>query len=782
MRSWMIAFSLGIFLGGLIPGIPNATFLPLLFIPVILCLGIYECRLLGAYCLGLYWVLNWAVISVNELLPAELERQDFWVRGEIVSLPEIDGRQSQFVFKVNNACLEPLSDCDFSDDILAEQLIQLSLYQHKQIIPGQRWQFKVRLKRPHGFLNPGGFDYEAWLWQKEIRASGYVRDDESNALLIPNEILNFQYLRYQFLLRLNQLFPNQSLKHLNLILALSIGDRQSITDDQWTLFNATGTTQLMGISGKHVSLLALFIYQFSKMFLSRLCKLVLYIPAARIAEFLAILVAYLYAAMAGFGLPAQRAFLMVATFMFAQCICRHSTSSNSYCLALALVLLINPLAPVGSGFWLSFIAVAMLIFVIKQTETAKTTKLVKIKNLFKTQLYIFLGLLPFMLLFYQQSSISAPLVNLFAIPFITLLIVPLCLAILLVSFFSSELVTFLCLCVDRLLEKFLLLLKVVNTYWPHALLDLPSLALWQWLLFFILMVLTLYQIPLSKPWPLIKIVFGALSMLAILFIKDSKLELDVFQLDILDVGQGLAIVIRTREHVMLYDLGPSYSDNFNAGEGIILPFLRSENVKRVDKVIVSHGDLDHIGGLEPILTAFPAAEYISSNAEVFPAEFSSIECREGQYWQWDGVNFEILHPDHGNYNRNNSSCVLKVRNARHSVLLTGDIESRIERRLLAARANVESDILIAPHHGSKTSSSRRFITAVSPDFVVFSNGYLNQFKHPHPDIVKLYTNSGTIGYSTAQTGTISWLIGSNDSLPEASLYRESYKRFWRLFP
>ena len=424
----------------------------------------------------------------------------------------------------------------------------------------------------------------------------------------------------------------------------------------------------------------------------------------------------------------------------------------------------------------------MLIFTVKQTSTDQTSLPARICMLLKTQFYIFLGLSPFMLLFFQQSSISAPLVNLIVIPFVTLLIVPLCLLILLLSFFSTELVVYLCLCVDRLLELFLSMLQAINQYLPQALLDLPAIAGWRWLVLLIAVVSLFYGLSLSSPKRYLIIILALFCALPVLFVRSSKLDYNEFQLDILDVGQGLALVIRTRQHVMFYDLGPAYSDSFNAGEGIILPFLRAKNIGHVDKVVVSHGDSDHIGGLAPILLAFPAAEYVSSDSSVFPSEFNSSECREGQYWQWDGVEFQLLHPDRDGYSRNNSSCVLKVSNAKYSVLLTGDIEAMVERRLLRLALNLDADILIAPHHGSKTSSTRRFIEAVSPDYAVFSSGYLNQFKHPHPDIVNLYTNSGTISLNTAQTGSISWMISLNDSLAQASLYRESNKRFWRMLP
>lgn len=442
------------------------------------------------------------------------------------------------------------------------------------------------------------------------------------------------------------------------------------------------------------------------------------------------------------------------------------------------MLLFNPLAPVSSGFWLSFIAVAVLVFFVNQPDKLQTSGLVKLALMFRTQFFILLGLLPFMLLFFQQSSISAPLVNLLAIPYVTLLIVPLCLLILLLSYFSTELLVYFCFCAERLLKFFLSMLELINQHLPEALLDLPALAIWQWIMLILGIILLLFGLTRNKnSWLLI---LAFLSFIPVLISRDNKLDPNEFKLDVLDVGQGLALIVRTRQHVMLYDLGPKYSDSFNAGEGIILPYLRSQNINNIDKVLVSHGDSDHSGGLSSILSAYPATDYLVSDVTPFSSQYNYSLCREGQHWNWDGVNFEILHPDRDTYNSNNSSCVLYISNAKHSVLLTGDIEAQVERQLLRSGSNINADILIAPHHGSKTSSHKRFIEAVSPDYVIFSSGYLNQFNHPHPDIVKLYTNSGTISLNTAETGSISWIIGEDDVLPEAILYRQANNRFWRV--
>ena len=785
MRAWMIAFSLGIMFGVLLPSLPEERFYPLLFIPLLLSFIsawiLPKLRLIAAFCLGLLWFLYSAGNSLQQVLPATLERQDIWVQGNLASQPENNTRNTSFIFRVRRACaVSALEQCEFRNDLLADQLIQLRSYQELTILPGQSWQFKVRLKRPHGFLNPGGFDYEAWLWQKRIRATGYVRADAGNRLLGQADGTFFLQQRHRFAAYLSGLFPAPSLPHSGLILALSIGDRRGLDTSQWQLFSATGTTHLMVISGMHVGLVSLLIYHLSMFAIKRSTCLILYIPAQRIAALITLGAAYFYAGMAGFGLPAQRAFIMIAAFMLGQCCCRHTNVSNSFFLALALVLLINPLAPLSSGFWLSFVAVAVLIFFTgRQTEPGGQGMLRSLYRLFKIQLLVFLGLLPFMLWLFQQSSLSAPLVNMLAIPYVSVLLVPLCLSILLLSFISDQAVILLAYLTDRLLDFFIQGLAAVDHTWPSALFELPALNLWSWLFLLSATAFLLHSPVATRPrlW-----LTASLCCLLPLLLSSGaeRLEHGEVQVDFLDVGQGLAVVLRTRNHVLLYDLGPAYSNDFNAGDGIIQPFLKAQNIRRPDRVIVSHGDNDHAGGLISIKSSFPGTEFLASDLSTFSDADTASYCRAGQNWNWDGVNFAILHPQWDGYRGNNASCVLKVSTARHTILLTGDIESRVERQLLGSDIKLDADILLAPHHGSRTSSSPDFIEAVSPVYVVFSSGYLNQFSHPHPDIVNLYTNSGTITLNTATTGTISWLLGNKDSLPEPILYRQEHKRFWRM--
>jgi len=634
---------------------------------------------------------------------------------------------------------------------------------------GQHWQFKVRLKRPHGFQNPGGFDYEAWLWQRGIRAIGYIRQDTQNQLL-QDAGFSIQQLRQRFRESIMKLVESHGLQRQGLLRALSIGERQGLSSQDWALFSATGTTHLMVISGMHLGIVCGCLLLCLSRLLACIPRLCLLMPAQALAACLCIPAVTLYAQIAGFGLPVQRAFVMCSVFLLGMALCRQHSAQDSYYLALLLVLLNNPLAGFNSGFWLSFAAVAILLFCMHQRRARPA-----LSTLFLTQVVIAVALLPFMLLFFQQSSVLAPLVNIPAIPFISLLVVPLCLLSVLLSTFSEPATTTLLILADRLLDVFMLMLQQIQSNWPRTLLHLPAVPWWQWTFLVCVTLLALRQF--RKGHYGMSIVTLLLSLAGFLPLK-SEIPEGHIRLDILDVGQGLAVLVQTRTHTLLYDTGPLYSPDFDAGSGIILPFMRSQNISKLDRVIVSHGDLDHRGGLEMIQQAFPLAKYLTSKPESLNLSSLVRPCRAGTQWQWDGVDFQILHPDGRFYSDNNSSCVLLLSNGHFSVLLPGDIENQVERLLVSQQTHLQADILVAAHHGSRTSSGPAFVRAVSPQYVIFSSGYLNAFNHPHPQVVKLYTNSGTIGLNTTETGTLHWDLPNSGELPVPQRYREQKAGFW----
>ncbi|MDC0598572.1 DNA internalization-related competence protein ComEC/Rec2 [Gammaproteobacteria bacterium] len=784
MRSWMIAFSLGIFICGFIPQLPQGLLHYCLLMIPLLAFRVSCLRLPGALTLGMCWFLLWAQAGVKQLLPSELETKDIWIRGNIVSLPQQTERSQRFVFELSQLCPYPeLEQCNFTNNSSTERRILVNLYQPQEIVPGQYWQFKVRLKRPHGFANPGGFDYEAWLLQQKISATGYIRADTNNVLLLENtQLFSFEKLRLQFRKRFEGLFNDSNyLRNAGLIKALSIGDRYSITDREWALFTASGTNHLIVISGLHVGLVTLLVYRVSVLLLSCFTPVLLCIPAQRSGAVCAALAAFFYVGLAGFSLPAQRAFIMVAVFMLGQFLYRQTTISNSFCLALAVVLLVEPLAPQSAGFWLSFGAVAVLILLSNKLNPGgeQLSWWQQGSLLLQTQGWLFIGLLPLMLLFFQQVSLLAPLINLIAIPFISLLVVPLCLLGLVTVWWLPGLSRWLFQVADYLLSLFKSGLELATQSSVNTVLELPALTL-SGLLLLILGVYLLLVVS-NRSIKLLAVVCLLLLALTEEFNQGAVLSQGEIQLTMLDVGQGLALVLSTKDHHLIYDVGPAYSPRFNAGSGVLVPFIRSQNLPVIDTVVISHGDNDHAGGLPEVLRRYPQAEYRSADISMFPATVQAEPCQAGNSWRWNGVEFEFLHPDGQSYSSNNSSCVLKITTGAYSVLISGDIEKSVERRLLqSSQHKLKANILIAPHHGSNTSSTEAFIDAVAADYVLFSSGYLNRFRHPHPFVLSRYAKTDTVMLNTAEEGAITLHISPEDGIQPPLAYRRQRQRYWSL--
>ncbi|MFN0001790.1 MAG: DNA internalization-related competence protein ComEC/Rec2 [Pseudohongiellaceae bacterium] len=781
MRSWMIAFSLGVIVCSFIPKLPAQSICySLMAVSVLLHHWSYT-RLPAAFSTGCSWLLLYASFSMGELLTPTLENQDLWVQGVVWSMPQQTDRAVRFEFMVEKLCpFATAQTCDFGNLTARRQKVLINVYQNIAVQPGQRWQLQLRLRRPHGFANPGGFDYEAWLMQQQIRATGYVREHPDNRLLVSNTgQQKFNRLRASLANKLANIAAG-TLTYEPLIRALTIGDGNGITADQWDLFTRTGTTHLMVISGSHVSLIALIVYQLARWLFTRLPSLLLRFPAPPLAAVVALSGAFIYTGLAGFSLPAQRAMLMVAVYLIG-ILCRRQTAAiNALSLALALILMVDPLAAQNVGFWLSFCAVAILLFSIADSKNdlhppSLTSKLVaNFWELVRTQLLMFSGLLPLMLIYFHQISLSAPFINMLAIPFIGLLVVPLCLLSVTVMWIWPTGSLWLMWCIDYLLKVYLQMLTWVNELIAVDVLQLPTVSTFVMILICILVLIIQFTRSARVRLP-------ALVMLpVILFWPRTRADDASVRLTVLDVGQGLAVVVSTRNHHLLYDAGPAFSSRFDAGSDVVVPYLQSMNISRLDNVIISHADSDHAGGLKGIVERYPTAHYFGSDTNIFPDTVTSELCKAGQHWEWDTVNFEILHPDAYNYSDNNLSCVLKIKIGNFSILLPGDIEKLVERSLVQ-KNDLKTSILIAPHHGSSTSSSQLFINALQPDYVVFSSGYLNRFKHPTAVVQARYHDQGTQAMITASSGAITFTVPEHGDIT-VNEYRRSRQRFWSVEP
>ncbi len=761
IRSAALAFLLGILLVQQLPELPSLWWGALLAPLTLLALWWRPVLPLLFFIAGLCWVTLRADWVLQQSLPVALEGQDLHVEGYIADIPRPGERGLRFEFDVVQAR---------HDDhvVTIPRRIQVSTYGAKfQPMVGDKWALPVRLKRPHGFQNPGGFDYEAYLFQHRIRAVGYVREAPPTELLDsdPGEYRLGRFRQY-LTTRIAALLPENAFA--GMLTAFANGDESAIADAQWRVLARTGTTHLVAISGMNIGLVAGLLFFLVRWLWSRPGVTVLWLPAPKAGAFAALAAGAFYAALAGFAIPTQRALVMLAVVMGGILSSRRSPPSYILAVALLLVLAIDPLAVLAAGFWLSFAAVALILYVIHPGR-AHTGWRARWRDWAGMQWAIAVGLLPLMLVLFQQTSLSGPLANLIAIPAIESLVIPLTLlGVVALVALPDTVAAGLFQAAAWVLEKLWGVLETLaaldHTQWvQHT--PLP------WTVACALIGIALLLAPRGFParW------VGALWLLPMLWLRPPAPAPGEVWFTLLDVGQGLAAVARTATHTLVYDSGARFSARFDAGRAVVAPFLRHAGVTRIDTLIVSHGHNDHIGGVASLREALPAERLLSSVPEqLAPAE----SCRAGQHWEWDGVRFQILHPSEGApWKDNNASCVLRIVGRHGAILLPGDIAAPAERALAAERAaDLRADVLVAPHHGSKSSSTAVFVDAVSPRLVLFPVGYRNRYRHPSPAVVERYAWIGAEWRTSPDSGALTVRLGPAGA--ELSAYRESRPRYW----
>jgi competence protein ComEC len=725
--------------------------------------------LLACALLGVAWAALLAGQRLQERLPTEWESRDLQLVGVVAGLPQGFENGERFAFVVE--AVDP-------PQARVPRRIMLSWYHGQRadegheaqstalaaaptIRPGERWRLTVRLKRPHGNANPHGFDYEAWLFERGLRATGYVRP-KAVAQRLDDFVLRPGYaierLREHIRASFRAALPEAP--YAGILAALAIGDQQAISPDQWRVFRQTGVTHLMSISGLHVTMVAALFAALVGWLWRRSEGLMLRLPAPKAAIAAGWLAAFGYALLAGFAVPTQRTLYMLSVVALALWSGRNLGASRSLLLALLLVLLLDPWAVLSPGFWLSFAAVGVLFFVGTARVGERRGWRATLARWGTTQWAVTIGTLPLLLLLFQQFSLVSPLANALAIPVVSFLVTPLALLFALTSWPPL-------LQLDHWLLSFLMVFLEWLARWPLWQQPAPPLAA---TLLGLLGVLCLL-LPRGFParW------LGLCLLLPALFWPAPRPATGDAWVDVLDVGQGLAVVVRTAGHTLLYDTGPLYSAESDAGQRIVVPYLRATGVDRLDTLIVTHRDKDHSGGLVAIREALPIGRLLSSLPEL-----EGERCIAGQAWEWDGVRFTMLHPDATDYPRkggktNNMSCVLRLENASGSVLLTSDIEARDEQQLLArAPELLHSDVLLVPHHGSGTSSTPAFIAGVGAREVIIPVGYRNRYQHPRPDVVARYAGS-RVWRSDADGAVRVQLVGRLD----LSSYRSDYRRYWQ---
>lgn len=685
-------------------------------------------------------------------LDPQLQGVDLAIEGVVASLPESDAHSVRFNFDVTHGAVHLPAH------------LRLSWYYPQQAVKaGQRWRFMVRLKRPHGSLNPGGFDYESWLLLQDIGATGTVHDS-AQAQWLGDGGYAYAVLRWrqQLAEKLAALLPENN--NLGLIKALTLGDGDAITQRQWEVFRQTGIVHLMVISGSHIALVAGWCYVIVRK-LWVLSGSLRYSPQ-KVAAIAAVCGGIGYALLAGFAVPAQRAVVMTIVGLLAMLLQRYVRAGYALAMAALLVTAAQPVAVLAPGFWLSFGAMALIAYVI----VGRLRQSSWLISAMKIQWAMALGLTPLLLLFFQQVSLLSLPANFIAVPLIGFVTVPLALSAVLLLPLLPQASVWLLQAVDLSLQGLDWLLHGLLRI-PYALLSHPQPAWWAVLLAVIGALLLLAPRGISGRW------LGALLWLPLLFPLREEIESGAVKITLLDVGQGLSAVVQTHGHSLVFDTGAKYSESFDMGQAVVLPFLRSQSVERVDTVIISHGDNDHRGGLDALLQGIKTIRLSSSDSGILQ-RYSAEFCTGGRQWQWDGVTFTLLTPRHHTFGKeNNNSCVLKVESAYGSILLPGDIEADAENWLTENyREELHADVLIAPHHGSKTSSTPVFMQNVKPDYVLIPAGYRNRFGFPHPAVLERYRQIGAQWLSSADAGAITVML--NKQGKSVSAYRQTDGHYW----
>ena len=737
MRTGMVALALGLLALRFLPALPPVWLCTLL--PVIgLMLLPFRTYPVAFFLFGLSWACLQAQWALDDRLPSRLDGETRWVEGRVVGLPQHTEAVVRF----------ELADARSRHGTVSP-LMRLAWYGGPPVKSGERWRVAVKLKRPAGLLNPHAFDYDAWLLAQRIGATGTVKD---------GELLSEARWAWRDGIR-QRLQAVDAQGRTGVLTALVLGDGSGLSRQDWQVLQDTGTVHLLVISGQHIGLLAGVVY----LLIAGLARYGLWpnrLPWLPWACGLAFAAALGYGLLAGFEVPVRRACLMIGLVLLWRLRFRHLGAWWPLLLALNGVLLLDPLASLQPGFWLSFAAVAVLIF----TFSGRLGPWRWWQTWTRAQWLIAIGLGPLLLVLGLPISLSGPLVNLLAVPWISLLVLPPALLgtlLLPVPYVGEGLLWLAGGLIDGLFRGLAWVAGQVPAWVPTAI------PLWVWGLgalgaFLLLLPRGVPLRPLG--WPL---------LLLLIFSPRPEIPEGVADIWQLDVGQGLAILVRTRHHTLLYDAGPRFGDN-DLGERVVLPTLRKLGVDGIDLMLISHAHADHAGGARAVAQGLPVKHVLGGEPAELPNEWQAAGCESGRRWTWDGVNFELWQWAHARES-NPKSCVLQIEASGERMLLTGDIDMAAERALLESPLAIPTNWLQSPHHGSRSSSSMALLDRLRPKAVLISRGQGNSFGHPHPTVLARYQKYGMAIYDSADQGAIHLQLGRFEAPRSMRLER----RFWR---
>jgi len=722
-----------------------------------------------------------ASFFLSQALDPALEGRDVTVVGLVSSMPQRTETGLRFRFEVESAQAQ-------GEKLALPAKLDLSWYAGVFRVPGadgtvgpaaelarppaplqvgERWQLTVRLKAPHGARNPHGFDYELWLWLQGVQATGYVRaspKDPAPQRLAQTAWHPMERARQTVRDQIFDQVPDRAFA--GLIAALVVGDQRAIEQADWDVFRATGVSHLMAISGLHITMFAWLAALLVGWLWRRSGRLCLAVPAPTAALLGGVLLATAYALFSGWGVPSQRTVLMLATVAALRLAGKRWPWPVTWLLACAVVVVADPWALLQAGFWLSFVAVGILFATSSGATSAYDTRARgRFVAIFREQWVITLALTPLTLLLFGQVSVVGLAANALAIPWVTLVVTPLA-----------------------------MLGVVVPALWDLTALAMALLSAYlQWLAALPFATLSMAQAPLwagaaglvggallAMPLPWALRCLGLPLVLPVLLWQAPRPASGEFDVMAADIGQGNAVLVRTAHHALLYDAGPRFSLENDAGHRVLVPLLRAQGTT-LDMLLLSHRDSDHAGGAAAVLAMQPNARLVSSidSSHALQAVRPVTRCEAGQRWQWDGVNFEVLHPLAADYERtgtpNSLSCTLRISTNAQAVLLAGDIEQAQEARLVAQGAPLKADVLLVPHHGSKTSSSGAFLDAVKPRIALVQSGYRNRFGHPAPSVLVRYAERHIEVLSSPHCGAMHW-----QSVKPAAVKceRQASMRYW----
>ncbi|MBI1891960.1 MAG: DNA internalization-related competence protein ComEC/Rec2 [Burkholderiales bacterium] len=807
MRSAILGFVIGTALLQMQAALPSLVFMGLLvacallppvvskFIPAFtkFSLARYTMFMVCGAAAGFAWAAALAHTALREELPSRWEGRDLTIIGTIDSLPHRFEQGVRFNFAVERAL--PVEN----DKPVVPTRLALSWYDGFRgdessavgdVQPGERWQLTVRLRRPHGNANPYGFDYEVWLLEQGLRATGYVRPAEKAGsgnrrldafVLSAGSVIE----RSRAWLRARILAALPDRPYAGVIVALVVGDQRAVDQSDWKVFNRTGVSHLISISGLHITMVAgLFaaaIFALWRRSFFTHMQLPLLLPAQKAAALAGAAMALAYALLAGFGVPAQRTLYMLTVVAIALWSDRLAGVSHILCFALGLVVLLDPWAVLQPGFWLSFGAVAVILYATvgrsrMRRQAAPVTHgwLATLKSASHVQYAVTVGLVPLTMLLFAQASLVSPIANAIAIPLVSFLVTPLALA---GSVLPNPLSGWILQLAHSLITQLAVFLEWLSAL-PWSVWSAPVPAWW---MFAGAMAGTIWMLaPRGLPlrW------LGTLGWLPLILNAPAAPREGEMWMTAFDVGQGMALLVETSHHRLLYDTGPYYSPESDGGNRVILPYLKARGISGLDGIVVSHNDNDHSGGALSIFDEMRVgwtASSLAFESAIVRAAPNHRRCIAGQSWSWDGVRFEMLHPtavsyDSTKWKPNARSCTLKISQGGHSILLAGDIEAVQEDELIGSQGNnLQATVLLAPHHGSGTSSTEAFLKMVKPELALFQVGYRNRFRHPKQEVYERYGNLGIRRLRSDESGAIELRFGTSVSSTE---YRKTHARYW----